>query len=122
MVARRVSNLWSVFELVPVKGLGTTGPDVVLVAVHLDTEVGDDTIIARRATKEGVEALLIAGARASAAISRTTTELLKRRKKKAKKCERKTLKKTTKWVRQNLCGPSKLSGKKKMAHVRKATT
>jgi hypothetical protein len=47
------------FGLVPVQGLEATGPDVVLVAVDLDGEVGDDAEIAWGATKEGVEQLRV---------------------------------------------------------------
>ncbi len=51
------------FWFVPEQGPKATGPDVVLVAVHLDSEVRDDAEIARRTTKEGMEHLWVAAAR-----------------------------------------------------------
>ena len=51
------------FWTIQVQGLEATGPDVVLVTVHLDSEVGYDAQIARRATEDGVEQLWIATAR-----------------------------------------------------------
>jgi len=51
------------FWTVQVQGLEATGPDVVLITVHFDSEVGDDAQIARRATEDGVEQLWIATAR-----------------------------------------------------------
>ena len=51
------------FWTVQIQGLEVTGPDVVLVTLHLHSEVGDDAQIARRATEDGVEQLWIATAR-----------------------------------------------------------
>ena len=51
------------FWTVLVKGLDATGPYVVLVAVHLDSEVGDDAQITWRATEDGVEQLWVTIAR-----------------------------------------------------------
>ena len=51
------------FWTVQVHGLDATGPFVVLVTVHLDSEVGDDGQVARRATEDGVEQLWMTLAR-----------------------------------------------------------
>ena len=48
------------FWLVPVHGFEATGPGVVLIAVYLDSEVGDDAEITWRATEKGVEYLRVA--------------------------------------------------------------
>ena len=50
------------FWLVPVQRLDATGSGVVLVAVHLNSEVRDDPEIAWRATKKGVEHLRVVAA------------------------------------------------------------